>query len=107
MENNSFDRLVGFLSSDERKLMLEKMQSSSPQEASLTTEDNFDNDINISFSKSIKNESIFYRFFLWIKSIFANTSMEVLYNEDKIAKIAKHIDKISPDLIDFKSGLLL
>lgn len=107
MENNSFDRLVGFLSSDERKLMLEKMQSSSPQEASLATEDNFDNDINISFSKSIKNESIFYRFFLWIKSIFANTSMEVLYNEDKIAKIAKHIDKISPDLIDFKSGLLL
>lgn len=107
MDNNSFDRLVSGLSEGERHDMLEKMKASGGVNESLVSEDKFENEEQIPFAEQIKNESIFFRIYLWIKSIFANTSMEALYNEHKISLIARYVDKVSPNLIDNKRGLLL
>ena len=107
-DSNSFDRLVSGLSSGERKDMLEKMKASTSINESLSSdliED--DPDDSISFSQQIKEESIFYRIYLWIKALLASTTMEAIYNERKISQIAKRIDKISPGLMDYKRGLLL
>ncbi len=106
MENNSFDRLVSGLSEGERKEMLEKMKASGGVNESLTYDDKFENDEQIPFSEQIKNESIFFRIYLWIKSLISNTSIQALYNERKISLIARYIDKISPNLLDNKRAVL-
>lgn len=107
MENNSFDRLVSGLTDSERKDMLEKMKATGNSTQSLASEDKYETDDQIPFAQQIKNESIFYRIYLWIKSLIANTSMEILYNEHKISLIARYIDKVSPHLLDNKRGVLL
>ena len=108
MDNtNSFDRLVSGLTSTERKDMLEKMKANTSETESLVSEENFGGDEHISFSQQIKSESLFYRVYLWIKSLLTSSTVEVLYNEHRITQIAHHIDKISPHLIDYKRGLLL
>ena len=107
-DSNSFDRLVSGLSSGERKDMLEKMKASTSITESLSSDlIGDDPDDSISFSQQIKEESIFYRVYLWIKALLASTTMEAIYNERKISQIAKRIDKISPGLMDYKRALLL
>ena len=107
MERNSFDALVSGLSETERLTMLEKMKSTGEETVPLSFEDGSDLEAKIPFAEQIKNESIFFRFFLWLKSIFANTSMQVLYNEHKILQIAHSVEKNCPNLIDSKRNILL
>lgn len=107
MERNSFDALVSGLSETERLTMLEKMKSTGEETVPLSFEDGSDLEAKIPFAEQIKNESIFFRFFLWLKSIFANTSMQVLYNEHKILQIAHSVEKNCPNLIDSKRNMLL
>lgn len=106
-EKNSFERLVSGLTSAERQDMLEKMQASITETESLVTEEKIQYDERISFSEQIKQESIFYRIYLWIRSILANTSMEEIYNERKIANIARTVEKQTLNIVDYKRGLLL
>lgn len=107
MERNSFDALVSGLSETERLTMLEKMKSTGEETVPLAFEDGSDLEAKIPFAEQIKNESIFFRFFLWLKSIFANTSMKVLYNEHKILQIAHSVEKNCPNLIDSKRNMLM
>ncbi len=107
METNSFDRLVSGLSSGERKDLLDKMKSNTSESESLSSIDKYEQNSQVPFAVQIKNESIFYRFYLWIRALIANTSIEAIYNENKISEIARHVEKTSPHLIDNKKGLLL
>ena len=107
MGNNSFERLVSGLSSSERKEMLDKMKAVNADTESLYNEDKLDHDGQLPFAEQIKKESLLYRFYLWLRALFANTSMEAIYNEGKIAEIARSIEKNSPHLIDNKRGLML
>lgn len=106
-DNNSFDRLVTGLSDSERKDLLEKMQAGKTAEntASMRSLDDYVELGN--FAEQIKQESIFLRIWLWIKSLVTNTGVEELYNERKIAYIAKKINKTAPDLIDYDRELIL
>jgi len=110
MENgNSFDNLVSSISKEERKSMLDKMHSSAPAYDGdvFTPIEEITQDTDIPLSEQLKRESFFTRLFFWIKSIFTNTSTEILFNEEKISNMAKNLQRNFPGLIDAKRGLLL
>lgn len=107
MKRSSFDQLVSTIPSDERKDLLEKIQSIGVCEEPLDDGQKNDEDADISLSAQIKHESLLHRFFLWLKSIFSSTPVEVLYNEEKIAAVARAVDKDFPHLIDYKKEVLL
>ena len=106
MERNSFDALVSGLSETERVTMLEKMKAAGVDNSSLSVGDSPET-APLPAEEQIKQESLFFRIFLWLKSIFANTSVQVLYNEHRIAQIARSVEKNSPNLIDSKRNVLL
>lgn len=106
-EKNSFDQLVSGLSADERKQMLEKMQGAGgdPEQESLAPVDVIA-DEGISFEEQLKNESIFFRLWLWIKSLITNTPTETLFNDHQVGVIARNVERAAPDVIDFKRKVL-
>lgn len=107
MERNSFDALVSGLSETERVTMLEKMKAAGTDNSSLAVSDSSESAPPVPVEEQIKQEPFLFRVFLWIKSIFANTSMQVLYNEHRIAQIAHSVEKNSPNLMDSKRNMLM
>ncbi|WP_303922192.1 DUF5312 family protein [Treponema berlinense] len=107
MERNSFDALVSGLSETERVTMLEKMKAAGADNSSLAVSDSSESAPPVPVEEQIKQEPFLFRVFLWIKSIFANTSMQVLYNEHRIAQIARSVEKNSPNLMDSKRNMLM
>ncbi len=107
MERNSFDALVSGLSETERVTMLEKMKAAGADNSSLAVSDSSESAPPVPVEEQIKHEPFLFRVFLWIKSIFANTSMQVLYNEHRIAQIARSVEKKSPNLMDSKRNMLM
>ncbi|MBQ6028777.1 MAG: hypothetical protein IJL24_04540, partial [Treponema sp.] len=83
----TFERLVSLIGEDERKALLDKMRplEGDPDARVLESEKDPALDADgIVLEESIKRESIFYRFILWLRSILTSTSKEQLYNDDKI-----------------------
>lgn len=106
---NSFDRLVSGLSVDERQSLLEKMKggSADSEDESLVSVENVDDDdSSVSVAARIKKEPLLFRLYLWIKSFFANSSVEQLYNEHLISAMAHNIEHSYPGLIDSRRGFL-
>lgn len=105
----TFDRLVSSISDSERKILLDKMHSlaGDPTTQELHSENREDNAEMISLEDKLKEESIFYRFFLWLRSIFTNTSKENVYNQVQIQALFRKVDHSFPGLIDYKNGYLL
>ena len=106
-ERDSFEQLVSDLSPEERREMLEKMQGyvGNPDEESLVPEPA--EEATISFDAQLKNESLFLRLWLWLKSLFSNTSVEALFNEHRIATIFRAVERRSPNLVDLRHKMLL
>ena len=106
--SGSFNRLVSDLSPVERRELLEKMkgvpvdsagEELTPAEAPAETP--------VPFSVQIQNESIFTRLWLWLRALFANSTMEALYNESRLTQLARNVERIAPGMIDIKRGFLL
>lgn len=97
----SFDRLVSRLSSSERTTLLEKLQTKvDPESQSLVSVEvpgavSY-KDIDLQY----KSESLFIRIWLFIKSIFSNTDIKVLYNAQLVSGRGKYVEKNYPNLID-------
>lgn len=104
---NSFDRLVSGLTSSERQAMLEKMKSvtADPDRESLQPVDPGVGGVPISIQ--LHDESIIFRFFLWLRSLFTNTKVEELFNEHKVAQIARRLEREYPGLLDSRRGYFL
>lgn len=107
-ELGTFDKLVSSLSDSERKVLLDKMHSlvGDPSTQELESDDR-DEGISFSIEDKLKNESIFYRLFVWIRSVFSNSSKEDVYNQDQVVVLFKRINHSFPGLIDYKNGYLL
>lgn len=105
----TFDRLVSSISDSERKILLDKMHAlaGDPTTQELKSDDREENTEMISLEDKLKEESIFYRFFLWLRSLFSNTTKEHVYNQDQIQALFRKVDHSYPGLIDYKSGYLL
>jgi hypothetical protein len=106
----TFERLVSLISEDERKALLEKMRPLEGDPDARVLESGKDPTMNadeIVLEENIKQESIFYRLILWLRSILTSTSKEQLYNDDKIMALFRKLNKEYPGLVDYKGALLL
>ncbi len=109
-KSSTFEGLVSLISEDERKALLEKMRplEGDPDARVLESAKNPDLDADeIVLEESVKRESIFYRFILWLRSILSSTSIEQLYNDDKIQTLFRKINRDYPGLVDYRGALIL
>ena len=104
---NSFDKLVSGISAEERRFLLEKLKKenlAAPPETLEPVE------VEISDTRTlearIQTEPFFYRFMLWLRSLFTTQSRETLYNKDFIADTAHKTARAHPGLIDFSHSVL-
>ena len=106
---DSFERMATGLSTEERQDLLERLKSSETDvsEEVISAVDEKLIDTAEPINVQIKKESLIFRFFLWLKSVFTNTTIETLYNEYKITGIARYVEKNFPGLLDAKKGMLL
>lgn len=104
---DSFERMASGISDEERQNILDQMHSSenSNEEPIHLAEEGFDNIVE-PFEIRIKKESLFLRFFIWLKAIFTNTTQKAIYNEYKLSQIGHHIEKNFPGIISVKNGNL-
>lgn len=107
-DSGSFKKLVSGLSDSERKSLLEKMKSVHiEQEAENLEPVETTETAPASLAVQIKSLSIFFRFWLWLKAAFTNSSMEVLYNEYRIKYIARMVERVTPGMVDAKRSYLM
>ena len=106
----TFERLVSLIGEDERKALLEKMRPLEGDPDARALESGKDPTMDadeIVLEENIKQESIFYRLILWLRSILTSTSKEQLYNDDKIMALFRKLNREYPGLLDYKGALLM
>ncbi len=98
---SSFDRLVAGLNAEDRLAMLNRINQVSSQTIQLTPEP-MESESNVSLKKKLQSESIFYRFFLWIRGLFDKKSIEQIYGIDLINRTAAKINHRFPGTVNHK-----
>ena len=98
---SSFDRLVAGLNAEDRLAMLNRINQMDTQPVQLSAE-NVDKESNVSFQKKLRNESILYRFVLWLRALFDKKTIEQLYSQDLLLSISKKINARFPGTINYK-----
>ena len=108
-KNSTFERLVSSISEIERNILLEKIHTlvGDPTTQEFNSEDKDAKTDYQSIDERLKAESLVYRFFLWLRSIFTNSSKEEIYNQDKVLFLFRKLDRSYAGLVDYKNGLLL
>lgn len=108
-KSGTFDRLVSSISDSERKILLDKMHAlaGDPTTQEMESEDREESGDLISIEDKLKAESIFYRLFVWLRSVFTNSTKEDVYNQDQVMSLFRKVDHSYPGLLDYKSGYLL
>lgn len=104
-EKNSFDDLVAGISSEERKFLLAKINQNREKELPILQPTREDAD-DFTLEVKLRNESLLYRFFLWIRTFITKKPKIELYNMDLIDNLARKINKNHPGLLDVGNGLL-
>ncbi len=96
-----FDSLAAGISYEDRAAILNQIKSKlKPEETTLGFE-NSQADLSTSESnKGLSSESIFTRLILFIKSLFMSESIEVVYAEHRITKLAKKIESKFPQILN-------
>ena len=87
-KRDAFDRLVAGLNTEDRNIMLSKLNANKTQTVKFVNTEVYEQKDDTRLSLRLKNESVFYRFFLWLRSLFSKEKPEELYSEDLISKIA-------------------
>lgn len=104
---SKFDELVSGISSTERKVLLSKLtaiQKTSPIVLQRAPDDVVDTKaLRVKYS----SESIFYKFYVWLRSLFSKKDNLTIYNDDLIGEIAHKVNKMHPGLIDHSNSLVL
>lgn len=104
-KGDSFNALVSQISSDERNELLENINKNSGKNKNTSSKENIKSKTE-SLKLRLKKESLFYKFYVWLRSFFQKKPQEEIYNEDLINSIAKQIDHEMPGLINHKSSIL-
>lgn len=107
-EKTTFEKLVKGITQKERIDLLEKLESiSDPVATAIQTESTEEKEIEEDLQLKLKNESLFLRILIAIRSFFTQQTTETVYNDHLVASNAKQIEKNYPDLIDYRHGFLL
>lgn len=102
----AFDRLVAGMTSEERSSMLEKINQDSVSVVQFVETENQVPEKSLSLHLRFKEESFFYRFFLWLRGVIEKRSSEKIYNEDVIASMARRLNRDHPGIVNHRNGVL-
>ncbi len=105
-KRDAFDKLVAGLNTEDRNIMLSKLNANKTQTVKFVNTEVYEQKDDTRLSLRLKNESVFYKFLLWLRSLFSKEKIEELYSEDLIAKIAKSVDREFPHLIHHQQNVL-
>lgn len=105
-EKDTFDRLVADLNAQERHEMLGRINKNAPETIQFVDTETNNTGPTISLLAKLDNESIFYKFFLWLRSLFSKRTKSSIYNEDLLANIAKKVNHNHPGLINHHDFVL-
>ena len=103
---DAFDRLIAGLSADERREMLNRINANAPQTVQFVDVDDNIKDIPGNLQLRLNNESVIYKFLLWVRSVFSKRPSEKIYNDDLLLRIAKKVNKEHPGLINHHAAVL-
>lgn len=103
---DAFDKLIAGLSSDERREMLMRINQNTPESIQFVdTEGNLYDD-GPSLQMRLNGESVFYKLYLWVRSVFSKKATNKIYNEDLLVRVARKVNRDHPGLINHHAGLL-
>lgn len=104
--NNAFDKLVAGLTSEDRQSMLNNINRDlSPSIQFSETENKIPEKI-IPISMRLKQEPLFYRIILWIKSLISKQKIEFIYNEDLLGNVERRLNRDHPGIINYHTKSL-
>lgn len=106
-KNGSFDELVAGISAEERAFLLNKLNQNKENQMVIIQSSRDEVNSEETLQIKLQHESIFYKIFLWIRSLLTKKTTVQLYNDDLVGSIARKIEKKFPALIDNKNGLIL
>ncbi|MBR1637796.1 MAG: hypothetical protein IJ688_00235 [Treponema sp.] len=98
----TFDKLVAGLTSEERTAMLNDINSTTADSLQFVDAENYVEEKNISLNLRLKNESLFYRFILWLRALINRSSTEKVYSDDVLAALAHRLSRSHPGLVNHK-----
>ena len=98
---SSFDRLVAGLNAEDRLAMLNRINQMDTQNVQLTAEP-VDKEANVTLQKKLQNESLFYKFILWVRALFDKKTVEQLYSQDLLNNLARKINNRFPGTIEVR-----
>lgn len=107
--NDTFYGLVSGMTQQERIELLRKMQKKGSGANHLLETSEFDEkeDNQQDLKVRISGESFFYRFLLWIRSLFSSgNTIEAVYNDELISRTVHFIDSKYPGLLNYKHEYL-
>ena len=103
---DAFDKLIAGLSADERREMLNRINANAPQTVQFVDVDDNIKDIPGNLKLRLNNESVIYKFLLWVRSVFSKRPSEKIYNDDLLMRIAKKVNKEHPGLVNHHAAVL-
>ena len=108
MAKNSFDELVIKMPQSERIELYNKLIASlnSSQQTLTDSPVPAEYDNNLDIKEKLKTESRFFKFILYIRSLFSGLDSVNLYNTILVMRTAKYVEKKFPALLNAKKGIL-
>lgn len=100
-KNGAFDRLVAGLSTEDRTNLLERIHKTTEPSVELKENEPVD-EKNITLLLRYKEESIFYKFIVWLRGLFQKKDTLKIYNEDILSSMAHKIDREHPGVINHR-----
>lgn len=105
---DSFEVMAKKISDEERLSILGQLTPAEPSRGThfQATGEKFD-DTAEPLDIKLKKEPFLLRFFIWLKAVISNTTRSAIYNEHRLSKIAHHVQKNFPGIINPKQNTLL
>lgn len=100
-KKGAFDKLVAGLSSEDRTVMLERINKNTGPSIQLIETEVVD-EKPVTLMLRYKDESIFYKIYVWIRGFINKKDSLKIYNDDIIASIARRIDRSHPGLVNHR-----
>lgn len=113
-KSTNLERLAQGISDNERKDMLSKLKEVTPEEGEnipgVTQKKKRDavqaEEERREFALKLRKESLLRRFWIWLKSMFSEMSVEEIYNESLVSELAHDIERHYPDLLIYRRKVL-
>lgn len=96
-DTSTFDRLVAELTNEERRLMLERIESGIEiREATPPQREEF---APVDLDEEFRTFPLWRRFWIWIRSMFAGTSRYELMRRDEMQRLLSEAEREAPQLV--------